>query len=247
MGAQTRRWIGFRPSRCSSVAQTSIGMSGCLLASSASVSASFFKSLHLFGGCRVRIARTRRLDRPTDRLQRLTAALWRKLLEPKLIGQGRELAARPHAAVRRRLLEPNLQLLQKLGLEHRRQRAVVAAKIPECLRPQRVVAGLQLLNPARYKARQRRYLRNRMTLRQKPDRLVVPRRARILARAITPLQLPNAQISRNMRHGPPSHDSWSSNLTASPARRNPPSQSAGIRMTAAHAIILAQREALLAA
>src|SRR6266852_5908477 len=228
MGAQTRRWIG---------------MSGCLLASSASVSASFFKSLHLFGGCRVRIARTRRLDRPTDRLQRLTAALWRKLLEPKLIGQGRELAARPHAAVRRRLLEPNLQLLQKLGLEHRRQRAVVAAKIPECLRPQRVVAGLQLLNPARHKARQRRYLRNRMTLRQKPDRLVVPRRARILARAITPLQLPNAQISRNMRHGPPSHDSWRSNLTPSPARRNPPSQSAGIRMTAAHAIILAQREA----
>src|ERR1039458_9269299 len=35
-------WIGFNPRRCSSVAQTSTGLSGCLAASSARVSASFF-------------------------------------------------------------------------------------------------------------------------------------------------------------------------------------------------------------
>src|SRR5881227_1223281 len=42
LGAQTRRRIGFSPMRCSSVAQTSTGLSGCSAASSATTSASFF-------------------------------------------------------------------------------------------------------------------------------------------------------------------------------------------------------------
>jgi hypothetical protein len=42
LGAQTRRIIGFRPMRCSSIAQTSTGVSGCLLASSVTACSSFF-------------------------------------------------------------------------------------------------------------------------------------------------------------------------------------------------------------
>src|ERR1700751_4424470 len=88
-------------------------------------------------------------------------------------------------------------------------------------RPERVVARQQLLDPARHKTRQRRHRRDRVALRQKPDRLVVPRRARILTRAITLLQLLNAEMIRYMRHDPPSRDSWRSNLTASHPKRNP--------------------------
>src|ERR1700758_1454536 len=182
----------------------------------------FFKKLCLFSASRFRVAWARRLDRPTDRLQCLPAALLSKLFKPKLIGhEVRNLSARPYAAIRRRLLEPNLQLFQKLGLEHPRARAIVAAKIPERPRAERVVARQQLLDPARHKTRQRRHRRDRVALRQKPDRLVVPRRARILTRAITLLQLLNAEMIRHMRHDPPSRDSWRSNLTASHPKRNP--------------------------
>ena len=59
-----RRWIGLRPSRCSSVAHTSMGLSGCLAASSVTVSASFFISCFLRGACSLRVAGTRRQDRP---------------------------------------------------------------------------------------------------------------------------------------------------------------------------------------
>src|SRR5215212_9889727 len=43
LGAHTRRRIGFKPMRCSSVAQTSTGLSGCWAASSATTVASFFE------------------------------------------------------------------------------------------------------------------------------------------------------------------------------------------------------------
>src|SRR3954471_13228054 len=42
LGAQTRRRIGFSPMRCSSVAQTSIGLSGCWALASATACSSFF-------------------------------------------------------------------------------------------------------------------------------------------------------------------------------------------------------------
>src|SRR6266700_747552 len=61
--------------------------------------------------------------------------------------------SRPNwAVVRRRLAYPLLELVQQLGGEHGWSCAVVAAQIPQRVRPQRVVAGLKLLNPARHKA-----------------------------------------------------------------------------------------------
>src|SRR4051795_10323946 len=57
LGAQTRRRIGFSPMRCSSVAQTSIGLSGCWARASATACSSFFKRLPLFRRGRGRVAR----------------------------------------------------------------------------------------------------------------------------------------------------------------------------------------------
>ena len=133
------------------------------MASCAAVSASFFKCLCFFGGGRVRVPGAGRLDRPADRLQRFPATLRRKALEPELSGHPvRDLAASPHSAIRWRLFEPTFELLQKLRREHRRRAAVVAAKIAERPQPQGVVAGLQLLDPARHKTSQFRDLDNRM-------------------------------------------------------------------------------------
>src|SRR6185295_6182450 len=42
LGAHTRRRIGFSPMRCSSVAQTSTGLSGCWALASATACSSFF-------------------------------------------------------------------------------------------------------------------------------------------------------------------------------------------------------------
>src|SRR3954469_24578060 len=83
LGAHTRRRIGFSPMRCSSVAQTSTGVSGCFAASSATTVASFFKRLALLGRGRGRMARARLLHRPVDRLERLPAALRQDRSEPE--------------------------------------------------------------------------------------------------------------------------------------------------------------------
>jgi hypothetical protein len=114
-----------------------------------------------------------------------------------------DLAAVPETAIRRRLAQSQLQLLQKLRLEHRGRAAIVATKIAQRLGTQRVVAGKQFLDPARHKAGQLRHFHDRVTLGQQPDRLVMPRRARIRARPITLLQLRNAQMIHHMRHGRP--------------------------------------------
>src|SRR5262249_13989261 len=142
IGGETRRWIGLRPSRCSSVAHTSMGLSGCFAASSATVSASFFISCFLRGACSLRVAGTRRLDRPANRLERFPSALHTHFSPAEFARHPMcALAARPQTAIRRWLLKPNLQLSQKLRLENRRRRTIVATKITQRLRTNRVVAG----------------------------------------------------------------------------------------------------------
>src|SRR5450759_2477657 len=85
----------------------------------------------------------------------------------------------------------------------RRARSVVAAQIAERRFAQRVVTRQQFLDPARHETRHRRHCRDRMALRQKPDRLKVPRRAHILAGSITRRQIFNAQVVLDMGHGSP--------------------------------------------
>jgi len=77
MGAQTQRTTGFRPSRCSSVAKASTGRPDEPAPLRRRPQRLFFKRLLLGFARRFRIARTRLLDRPSDRLQRLPPALRR--------------------------------------------------------------------------------------------------------------------------------------------------------------------------
>ncbi len=113
----------------------------------------------------------------------------------------RDFAARPHPVIRRWFLKALLQRRKQVRFEHRRLRSVVAAKIAERRRPERVVAAQQFLDPARHKARDVGDFRNRMALRQQPDRLVMPSRARIYTAPVPIRQILDAQMIRHMRHG----------------------------------------------
>src|SRR5450830_1555847 len=90
-----------------------------------------------------------------------------------------------------------------LTLENGRTHPIVAPQIAERRFAQRVVTRQQFLDPARHKTRHRRHRRDRMALRQKPDRLVVPRRARVLTGSITSRQIFDAQVVFDMGHGSP--------------------------------------------
>jgi len=139
-----------------------------------------------------------------------------KLLKPELLSHpAGDFAARPHPAIRRWFPKASLQCRKQVRFEHRRLRSVVAAKIAERRRPERVVAAQQFLDPARHKARDVGDFRNRMALRQQPDRLVMPSRARIHTAPVPIRQILDAQMIRHMRHGRLLCDSWRSNLTAS--------------------------------
>src|SRR4051794_29070648 len=134
--------IGFRPMRCSSVAQTSTGMSGCFAASSATTVASFFKCLALLERCRVRVARPRLLHRPANRLERLPAALGQDLREPEFARHPtRHLRARPRPTIGRWLTQASLKLVQQVRLQNGGARSVPATQIAQSLRTLGVVAG----------------------------------------------------------------------------------------------------------
>src|SRR5450830_1664863 len=90
-----------------------------------------------------------------------------------------------------------------LTLENGRTHPIVAPQIAERRFAQRVVTRQQFLDPAWHKTRHRRHRRDRMALRQKPDRLVVPRRARVLTGSITSRQIFDAQVVFDMGHGSP--------------------------------------------
>src|SRR3954467_817653 len=134
--------IGFKPMRCSSVVQTSTGLSGCFAASSATTVASFFKRLALLGRGGGGVAGGGLLHGPADRLERLPAALRQDLREPEFARHpGRHFAARPQSAVRRWLKQTNLELLQQVGPQNGGACPVPASQIAQSLRTLGVVAG----------------------------------------------------------------------------------------------------------
>src|SRR3954464_4564192 len=142
LGAHTRRRIGFSPRRCSSVAQTSIGVSGCWALASATACSSFCKCFALLprgggGG-----ARGGFLPRPADRLERLPTALGQDRREPEFARHpGRHLRAGPQAAVRGWLKQTILELVQQVGPQNGGAGAVPAPQIAQSLRPVGVIAG----------------------------------------------------------------------------------------------------------
>src|ERR1041384_1972043 len=107
--------IGFSPRRCSSVAQTSIGVSGCWALASATACSSLFLTppppparprAERGGGPRARF-----WPRPADPLERLPAALGQHRGKPEFARPpGRHLRAGPQAAVRGWLTKTRLEL-----------------------------------------------------------------------------------------------------------------------------------------
>lgn len=98
--------------------QTSIGLSGCFAASSASGSASSFQAASSSGVAAYGFFECGDWIDPADRLERLPAALGRQLVKPKFgRHEIRDFAARPHPAIRRRLPQPHLELVQQIALE----------------------------------------------------------------------------------------------------------------------------------
>ena len=174
---------------------------GFLAASSATVSASFFEGFRLFGSRRFGIFRARLLDRPAARAQRFPAALRRHPGEAQFASHPACcLAARPDSAVGRRIAQTNAQQLQQLRLQDRRRRAVGAAQIAQSPRTFRVVALKKLLDPALPERCHRRDIAGRMPLRQKPDRLKMPRRRYVRASLVTLFQRRNAQMRHDSSH-----------------------------------------------
>src|SRR3954464_1556171 len=189
LGAQTRRKIGFSPMRCSSVAQTSIGVSGCWARASATACSSFFKRLPLFRGGRGGGAGARFLPRPADRLQGLPAALRQDGSEPEFTRHpARYLRAGPQATIRRRLKQTSLELVQQVRPQDRGAGAVPAPQITQSLGTVGVIASPQTLHPAPRKRDRGRDLGNLVPLGQKPDRLTVPCRGHVRAGPVLLLQ-----------------------------------------------------------
>jgi hypothetical protein len=109
------------------------------------------------------MARARLLHRPVDRLERFPAALRQDGSAPEFAGHpGRYLGAGPQAAVGRRRRKPLGQARQKLGAQHTRCAPVTPTQVTQSLGAMGVVAGQQLLNPARDKARHRGDIRDRV-------------------------------------------------------------------------------------
>src|SRR3954453_19113304 len=189
LGAHPRRRIGFRPMRCSSVAQTSIGVSGCWALASATACSSFFKRLPLLRRGGGRMDGGGLLHRPIYRLGPLPATLGQTRSKPEFPRHpGRPLRARPQATVRGWLTQTSLELLQQVGPQDRGACPVPASQIAQSLRTLGVVAGEQSFHPARRIRHRGRDLGNLVAFGQKPDGLKVPRRRHVRAGPLRLLQ-----------------------------------------------------------
>ncbi len=112
--------------------------------------------------------------------------------------------------------------MQEFGRQNPRRRAVAPAQIPQGRRPKRVVALQKLLNPALAKRGHRGNLAGRMPLRQKPDRLKMPRRHNVLASLVPRLQRLNAQMTGHVRHArPPANHGYPIYQQKMPTRIHP--------------------------
>ena len=149
------------------------------------------------------MTRARLLDRPLDRAQSLPATLDTDRGKPELAGHpARHFATRPQPAIGRRIDQADAQALQQVRLEQARRAPIVPAQVAQGRKALGIVAGAQLLDPARHEAGHRRDFRARVPLRQKPDHLNVPGQDRILRGPEPLFQLSDAQMLRNPRHDP---------------------------------------------
>ena len=157
--------------RCSSVAQISILAPGCLRRSSAAARCSFFLARAIGLAGRLWMARTRLLDRPTERHQCIPPTLVVHRLEPvKLSEPACDLRPRPHPAVVGRRQQPRLQRRQRLRCQNFRFGSIVRALIAKTVRSALVVAIDQNAHPARRERQQARHLVDTVATREQPQR-----------------------------------------------------------------------------
>ena len=106
----------------------------------------------------------------------------------------RDLRCRPYAAVGWRIGQTRFQLHQQFRGKDARRSPVVATKIAQGLGAARVVAPSQLLDPPQDETRGRGNLGKGSRLRQKPNRLEMPRRDSVRTFTITLTQRRDAQV-----------------------------------------------------
>jgi hypothetical protein len=106
----------------------------------------------------------------------------------------------PGSAIGWRLGQAGAQLVQEFGGQEARSRAIAPAPIPQRLGTELIVALRQLLQPALHEAGGGRDFGQGLALRQKPDRLVVPRGAGILTGASPPAQFCDTQVISDRGH-----------------------------------------------
>ncbi|KQP93706.1 hypothetical protein ASF57_22265 [Methylobacterium sp. Leaf117] len=121
--------------------------------------------------------------------------------EAEFLGhEGSDLGRIPRPSIGRRRLQARAQAIQKLRRQKPGGRAVAAPAVAQHVGTELVVAAGQLLQPARHEAGHGGDLRHSLPLGQKPDRLIVPRRAGVLARASPPAQFLHAQMFGDVSH-----------------------------------------------
>ncbi len=135
--------------RCSSVQKSATGRPWLRASSSARVSANFFEGGPFLGIGRGRVLRTRYLDRPADRLERVPGPLRIDRGQPELARhEGRDLGRVPHPAIRGQALQARTQLVQKLRCQKPGGRAVAPPAIPQRIGAELIAALGQLHEPA---------------------------------------------------------------------------------------------------
>src|SRR5215213_6765479 len=176
LGAQTRRRIGLSPMRCSSVAQTSTGLSGCFALSSATACSSLFSTPRAppawprqdgAGGASAPTSRSPSAP-PSPVGVRPQQARVRLPSRPPPLNWST-------APIGRRRTKTRLELVQQLRLQNRRSRAVPAAQVAQSVQTLSLGARQQTLDPAPGIRHRGRNLGDVVPFGQKPDFLDLPR------------------------------------------------------------------------
>ena len=111
---------------------------------------------------------------------------------------------------------------QQFRLQNRRLAAVASAQVAKGCRADSVIAFKKLLNPAQPKRGDLGHFTGRMTLRQKADRLEMPRRCHVLASLVTIFQLGDAEMLDDNGHARLLRIMAILNINAQPAQESPP-------------------------
>src|ERR1700741_158921 len=194
-GAQTRRRMGISPTRCSSIAQSSISASGCAPSSRATCPRS--SCLKCLLGLRIRVGvpgprHLRRLPHPP---QILPSALGRHASAHLPAQPAGDLRTAPQSAAGRASSQRFSQRALPILRKQRAPARVATAPVQNRLRSASIVPDHQLPDPVHRVARGGRHLFASLALGDQPQPLPVRLLRRVAGPAVTLLQLLRAQMT----------------------------------------------------